>query len=158
MLNAGFHLLKIKRILIIGPTSITHGDARLTDTSNSFFDQSLVPRVERLVATNEQSCRFSAIENGANSRGNSVCPIVGRAICHDSDIVVHRRFEQVVRILEPAGLYSVEPHDEWLTRSGEGGTRLRCRANEVGYGDVAGSDYSVTEPPHTTGLFDTIGC
>ena len=51
-----------QRILFVGAVGVAHGDADLSDPPQSLFDQPLMARMKRLVASDEQRGRLLRVE------------------------------------------------------------------------------------------------
>jgi len=76
-----------------------------------------------------------------------------RPLWLDPDIVVLRRHEHPIGVLEAAGLDSIDEDDE---STAEGRPRLRRGADEIGDRGAAALHHAIAQPAHAPRLLDAV--
>jgi hypothetical protein len=102
---------------------ITHRDTDLADPPHGLSDQALMSAMKRLIAPDEQGCRFLWIEGRPQSRQRLLGPIMRRPLRADAQVELFWRNEHPVGVRKTAGLDPIGPDRECLT---ECLTRLAC--------------------------------
>jgi len=142
-----------KPILLINPVGITHCDAHLSDTAQAFLDQSLMPLVKRLIATDEQGRRPLRIKRGPQARYRSFGPIFWRPFGTDSEIKPHGWNKHAIGIIESASINAIDPDRKRLTKRCP---RFIGRTNKIGNRRTPGLHNPITHPSHPPRVLDAM--
>ena len=114
VLDARAHILELERVLLVGALRVAHRDAGLPDALDALDDERLVAVMERLVAPEEQGGRLLRVEHRAQVDHRLLGPVFRRAFRGDAQVMMFRRHEHLVGVLERALLDAVDPDHERL--------------------------------------------
>src|SRR3954447_1572576 len=114
MLDPRAHIFELERILLIRALRIAHRDAGLSNTLDTFDNQRLVAVMKRLITPDEQRSGLLWIEHRPQMQHGLLGPVLRCALRRDAQIIMLRRHEHLVRVLERPLLDAVDPDQEWL--------------------------------------------